>query len=72
MHFSMKRHEPEVVQKLYHWSGVVTLIGVILVLPALVMGYISLRKGEGGRRAHEAEEGRAEDKTLETVTARDD
>ena len=54
------------VQILYHWSGVVTLIGVILVVPALIIGAISLRKEKDGRRAHEAEEGGQADEPAET------
>ena len=42
--------EPEEVQRLYHWSGVVTLIGVILVIPTLTVGLIQFDKesGQGG------------------------
>ena len=50
--------EPEAVQRIYHWSGVVKLVGVIMVVPTQIMGVISLRKGKGGRRSQDMEESR--------------
>lgn len=38
---------------MYHWSGVITLVGVILIVPTLIMRLISVRQGKGARRAHE-------------------
>lgn len=52
------RTSPKLYNRLYHWSGVVILIGVILVVPTLIMGFLSLRQGkecrsEGGEELGE-------------------
>ena len=50
-HFVHRAQQPfHQNQASYHWSGVEALIGVILVIPMLIVGLISIRQGKRARR----------------------